>query len=297
MSETSPNNPNQIDSSVETLRNIDAERAAKIGQAVFGPLTEIELPSEVDDAKLSLTGVDTTNLPLINAVRDAYESGLQTTLSPNVISAQVDEAWQAKEAHDNNHDRSALLALEAELDENVEESMKDKLTGLPNREAMELLASKIGVEGMEGVALIDLNDFKTANDHFGHAAGDEVLQRHSDILKTQVTDRGLGEVFRIGGDEFAAVFYKGQSLEDIQTAMKMITGDTAEIKLQRTKESPDDPKVEEWSAGASVGYAESTKFHDLAQGLVEADQDMFAKKEASRPDGYVGRQRDIKVSS
>jgi diguanylate cyclase (GGDEF)-like protein len=51
------------------------------------------------------------------------------------------------------------------------------------------------------VALIDIDHFKTINDNFGHAAGDEVIRRMADFLNTAVRRSDL--VGRLGGDEFA----------------------------------------------------------------------------------------------
>ena len=51
--------------------------------------------------------------------------------------------------------------------------------------------------------LIDVDDFKTINDKYGHPIGDKVLQRLASIMKSQL--RRIDIVSRIGGDEFAII--------------------------------------------------------------------------------------------
>ena len=84
---------------------------------------------------------------------------------------------------------------------------QDALTGIGNRLAFEDALTELGTDGTETcLALLDLDHFKIVNDVHGHLVGDEVLR----ITAATMTAR-LGEVdprgrlFRIGGEEFAAV--------------------------------------------------------------------------------------------
>ena len=81
----------------------------------------------------------------------------------------------------------------------------DSLTGLANSRAFrdELFNAVAAThDGSElTLALIDIDQFKAVNDHFGHAAGDEVLVAVADRLRTATA--GIGTLARIGGDEFA----------------------------------------------------------------------------------------------
>ena len=52
------------------------------------------------------------------------------------------------------------------------------------------------------LCMLDIDDFKLVNDNFGHIAGDKVLTRFADKLKTLVGEDNLAG--RIGGDEFMA---------------------------------------------------------------------------------------------
>ncbi|MFT4089189.1 MAG: EAL domain-containing protein [Asticcacaulis sp.] len=84
----------------------------------------------------------------------------------------------------------------------------DALTGLPNRH---LLDERLGqaltraerTGGQVALIALDLDRFKAVNDIFGHAKGDEVLCRVSEILTAQT--RASDTVSRLGGDEFVIV--------------------------------------------------------------------------------------------
>lgn len=84
-------------------------------------------------------------------------------------------------------------------------SLTDALTGLGSRK---LLEDKLQSEHERAkrykhpfsVAIIDLDNFKTINDVFGHATGDEALKKLAECMKKQ--KRGPDVLARYGGDEF-----------------------------------------------------------------------------------------------
>lgn len=84
------------------------------------------------------------------------------------------------------------------------EAEYDALTELPNRRYFDKIL-KIYEDGQSSFALIllDVDIFKSVNDTYGHATGDEILRRIANLLKT--TFRSVDYVCRIGGDEFAIV--------------------------------------------------------------------------------------------
>jgi diguanylate cyclase len=81
----------------------------------------------------------------------------------------------------------------------------DVLTGLANRRAFENeLAEAVSTEAGLSLLMLDLDGFKPANDRFGHAAGDLILAKVADRLRSVCG--GSSCVARIGGDEFAIIF-------------------------------------------------------------------------------------------
>jgi diguanylate cyclase (GGDEF)-like protein len=90
------------------------------------------------------------------------------------------------------------------------EAAHDPLTGLANRTLFNArldaaLTPRLGRSATSdiGVLYIDLDQFKSINDTYGHDAGDEVLLTCAHRLRTQV--RPGDTVARLGGDEFAVV--------------------------------------------------------------------------------------------
>ena len=108
-------------------------------------------------------------------------------------------------------------------------SYKDELTKLPNRRyAMEILEKKINrrEDTPFGLISVDLNRFKYINDHYGHEAGDFILQQVSQALLGSVRQSDF--VFRLGGDEFLILvdgMGNTEGLERIvQTIKKAVDG-------------------------------------------------------------------------
>ena len=89
-----------------------------------------------------------------------------------------------------------------------DEALTDALTGLGNRRALaralDELLPQADPERPLVLALFDLDGFKQYNDTFGHPAGDTLLVRLGGNLAAFL--HGRGHAFRMGGDEFCALF-------------------------------------------------------------------------------------------
>lgn len=84
----------------------------------------------------------------------------------------------------------------------------DPLTGLPNRAMFEEALSRacgdaVGRGGGLALLLVDFDGFKSVNDTWGHAAGDELLVEGARRLRACMGECGL--LGRMGGDEFAGL--------------------------------------------------------------------------------------------
>ncbi|MBI3601715.1 MAG: diguanylate cyclase [Candidatus Omnitrophica bacterium] len=88
-------------------------------------------------------------------------------------------------------------------------SLQDDLTGLPNAKFFKTqLASVFDIAKKYGrvfsLAVLDINDFKRINDHFGHQAGDKVLRETALIMNNIIRKPDI--LARYGGDEFVIIF-------------------------------------------------------------------------------------------
>jgi diguanylate cyclase (GGDEF)-like protein len=87
-------------------------------------------------------------------------------------------------------------------------SHEDSLTGVANRRRwdteLEAACADVRAGGSAlAILLIDVDRFKTINDHYGHASGDETLRIVASLLTSRVRGRDL--VARLGGDEFGVL--------------------------------------------------------------------------------------------
>lgn len=92
---------------------------------------------------------------------------------------------------------------------------KDPLTGVGNRRALdeklaEVCASQTRSNVPASLLLLDIDNFKEINDEFGHAAGDQILVRLTEVIELRI--RVTDSLYRIGGEEFVVVL-EGQKKE------------------------------------------------------------------------------------
>ncbi|MBV9100359.1 MAG: diguanylate cyclase [Candidatus Dormibacteraeota bacterium] len=164
--------------------------------------------------------------------------------------------------------------LYAEL---VNAAMTDPLTHLYNsrwlRDAGDRDLMRAAREGKSvSLLLVDLDHFKTVNDNAGHAAGDLMLQRVANRLRTVV--RGSDAVVRLGGEEFVVL------LHDCDADAATRVGETVRNTV-RDVPVPAACALEELTA--SIGVAAYPDHGDeLEVLLAAADRAMYAAKASGR---------------
>lgn len=99
--------------------------------------------------------------------------------------------------------RNALMYRDA-----LENSLRDPLTGIGNRAALELVLQRehsLTKRNNQPLTIIigDLDHFKRVNDNHGHAVGDQLLKQTANIMQAAL--RQSDQVFRFGGEEFVIV--------------------------------------------------------------------------------------------
>ncbi len=161
-------------------------------------------------------------------------------------------------------------------------ALKDSLTGLNNRRAfMQSAEAEISraVRHDSGLCVVisDIDKFKTINDTYGHAAGDEVLRHISKIL--QQTFRKEDVIGRIGGEEFAFV------LPQTNAEQAKLLIEKLRAKIERSPCEVHDEKgaatALEFTSSFGIAYF-ADKSESLASLMKRADDALYKAKEAGR---------------
>jgi diguanylate cyclase (GGDEF)-like protein/PAS domain S-box-containing protein len=178
----------------------------------------------------------------------------------------------------NTRDISERKQLQEQL---VHEAFHDALTQLPNRALFKdrldrALRRRRPSGSSVTVLFLDLDGFKEVNDSLGHAAGDDLLIRVAERLRTAV--RPEDTVARFGGDEFAVLL---EAMGDTAAAEALAT---------RIMASTNDPfliDAHELRVRASIGIATAgPDAADTDQLMRNADLAMYQAK-AMRDGGFV----------
>ncbi|MFT9820373.1 GGDEF domain-containing protein [Lysinibacillus sp. NPDC056185] len=100
--------------------------------------------------------------------------------------------------------QNMVISSESEIFDLTSQLNLDSLTGIPNRRRMDQILNELIVNTVpHTVVLIDLDDFKSINDTYGHTVGDEVLKAFANHMQKAIEQQGM--CFRYGGEEFMVI--------------------------------------------------------------------------------------------
>ena len=195
-----------------------------------------------------------------------------------VLSRRTSGPWPASSRHRLDEAATeASVALDRARSYQAAEARAstDALTGLPNRRYFDefcgLLARRRRSGDAIGVLMIDIDRFKSLNDRYGHAVGDEVLRAVGGALITTVRDDDVPA--RYGGEEFV-VLLRNPSREVAVEIGERVRRAVADLDLA----AHGVPRVT-----VSVGVAVQRSADQPVGELVEAaDQALYRAKRAGR---------------
>ena len=183
-----------------------------------------------------------------------YETLLATFLGLIVLSLMI------YLAHSNSRENKYLIHL----------SEIDPLTSVFNKETTQkLIDQKLKNHEHFCFLILDVDDFKSVNDNYGHAVGDKVLKNLSDLFKNHFRQTDI--VGRIGGDEFIILIEDEHIAESrIQSLLKKVNA----LKIE---------ELQDFKLSISVGMAfapsNGTTFMELYR---HADHALYQTKRTGK---------------
>jgi len=264
---------------------------AKNGREAVGLLAEHHPAVVVTDWEMP----DMTGIELCHAIRDDHNFYTYIILlTSNTEKAQIVEGLAAgaddyltKPFHPGEllarvavgrriTDLHRQIQLKNQLLEDL--ALTDSLTGLPNRRAVEHWAGR-ELSGAARhsfafwVVMADLDRFKNVNDNFGHAAGDVVLKRFAELMKTNTRTSNM--CGRIGGEEFVIVLTHVDR-KGVQIAIERIR---QQFEAERFTFAGTVLGV---TASFGISGLEGNKAPEFDQLLRDADAALYAAKRSGR---------------
>jgi len=223
----------------------------------------------------------TRHLPIILLVEPGDDARLMRALDMGVndyLMRPVERHELLARAKTQTKRKRHSDFLRNRLEESVEQSITDSLTGLHNRRYLEghlktLVAQSLAQGRAMSVLIADIDYFKRINDTHGHDGGDAVLREFSSRFRRNV--RGIDLAGRLGGEEFLIIMPDTDLMRAYQVAERL-----------RACVAADDFSIQggqKVRVTASVGISTLERADDTPETLVKrADKALYAAKNAGR---------------
>ena len=204
---------------------------------------------------------------IVEQVNDPSSERIETAFLINLAVAVVISMIVLALAHfavRGYHDKLEMMATQ------------DKLTGVASRQVFEFYFKQAVARGKRrdeslSLVLLDIDLFKLVNDTYGHEAGDRVLARVAQLIKSHVREEDV--VCRWGGEEFL-ILLSGCNLQHARDITELIRSAVAGLQFHFSN------KVVQITV--SAGIAEMQADEKLGQVVERADHHLYAAKRAGR---------------
>jgi diguanylate cyclase (GGDEF)-like protein len=167
-------------------------------------------------------------------------------------------------------------ALEDALERIHEMATRDELTGLPNRRFMMAQLQEHALRRSRGglpfyIGMVDLDHFKSVNDTYGHAVGDDVLRAFGYQARTVLRTTDL--IGRWGGEEFLLVLPETHAGEPTVGVARLRSN------LGQAEVSAAEPQLR---VAFSSGFTRYVEGEPIGQAIERADRALYQAKSAGR---------------
>nr|UWI51458.1 diguanylate cyclase [Clostridioides difficile] len=207
---------------------------------------KIELENfETKNYSTILKDGESIHLDDIGKLLEVLHGNLRETIEIRQLESLTKDEWrwirvQCSVIYDGDHNPIKTIGVlkditedKSKLEKLIAQTQRDPLTQLYNQKASENFIDEYlcntEQKNNDALMVIDIDDFKTVNDTFGHLEGNEVLVAVSKILMKNVDDKDI--VARIGGDEFM-IFMKSLTKDSVIKSINDILTDVSKIKVK-----------------------------------------------------------------
>lgn len=216
---------------------------------------------------LSLAHVENKEATTLASASLRYRFTRQLSLTETELLTQVHNAVSHLITHAIHFDKLNQLVT------------KDPLTGLGNRSSFDedshiLHQACLREAKKYGLLILDLDNFKTVNDRFGHQEGDTLLFTFAQILNDSL--RANEKAYRFGGDEFCCLIETGKR-HTIDLVARRIMKNAAKNDL-----------LMRHGVTVSIGGSVVTNNEAVAETFNRADQALYSVKQQGK-EGYLFR--------
>jgi diguanylate cyclase len=253
---------------------------------------ESEFREIIDLMTAAMGGLDNENRDFYSSIRSQGQRFEEITLLDDIkrikseLVREVDN-MRAMVREKENLDQKTLDALSSQVDVLKKELDKarhtantDGLTGVYNRKALDDHLQRLIERNTVSITpfslmMMDLDDFKTLNDTYGHTVGDRMLLAFAQ--KCRATVRSDDFLARYGGEEFILIL-PGASLRNAIKKAKQVCRSVAAAKYA----ADDSPRADVVAVTVSIGVSAYRK-GDTAKSLVDrADQCLYKAKASGK---------------
>jgi diguanylate cyclase (GGDEF)-like protein len=211
------------------------------------------------------------------------EARTWTPAEMEFAGALADQAALAIGAVERRQLEEERVRVRSELLRTRELAMRDELTGLANRRALELMLSDEVTRSLRhgrplSILMADVDHFKSINDTYGHRAGDEVLRGLARLLAEKL--RSIDKAARYGGEELLVMMPETPIAEAWRVAERVRNA----VAEHTFVVDPEDAGARiPVRLTASVGVAGMPENAESVEGLVEkADKALYDAKNQGR---------------